>query len=87
MGEWPHARERLVEHHPDAVPVARLGHRLARRLLRRHVSRSPDEVNAVEKSLRSEVRHEAEVEKDDSTPAVDEHVGRLDVSVQLAGAM
>ena len=80
--------ERLVEHHPDAVPVTGWG-RLLERLLRGHVRAVP----TASCSSRTRVdgaghfRRYAEVEQHDTPLFRDEDVGWLDVPVELAGGV
>ena len=84
-GKRQAAGQCLVEHDPDAVPIARGRERLAGRLLGRHVGEraSHDSTRALVQSRRAEVGGEPEVEQDGAAVAPDEHVGRFDVAVQL----
>jgi hypothetical protein len=80
------AGEGLVEHHADAVPVAGGGRGLAGGLLGRHVRGGPEDAvleGGVDRGDDA-VADEAEVEDDDAARAGDEHVGRLEVAVELA---
>ncbi len=81
------AGQGLVEHHADTVPIAGRGYRQARCLFRRHVCDRADDVRLralVDVGL-FQLGGEAEVEQDDASVTVDEHVGGLDVAVELAG--
>ncbi len=78
------ARERLVEHHPERVPVRLRADGPRRRLLRGHVrDRSTDRLLGGAE-LDARVRHEAEVEEHDAPRRRHHHVRRLDVAVDLA---
>ncbi len=82
------AGERLVEQHADAVPVAGLVERLAGDLLRRHVRGRPAAVVDVGAGGRAaQVDREAEVADRDPATLLDQHVRRLDVAMQDAGAV
>ncbi len=83
------ADERLVEEDPDAVPVARVGQRLVEGLLGSHVQGSADHVALEQPRVDHprEIRRHAEVEEDDAAVFVDEHVGGLDVAVDLSCRM
>ena len=77
------AGERLVEHGSDAVPVRRWPHRLASRLLGRHVPRGS------QRALRARfaivhLGDEPEVEDDDAALDGHEDVRRLQVTMELA---
>ena len=89
----PHERgfadERFVEEDAHAVPVARVGQRLVEGLLRSHVHGRADDVALEQPCVDhpGEIRRHAEVEEDDATVFVDEHVGGLDVAVDLSRRM
>ena len=83
------AGQGLVEHHADTVPITRRRYRQACCLFRRHVRDRADDVRLralVEVGL-LQLGGEAEVEQDDASVTVDEHVGGLDVAVELAGVV
>ena len=77
----------LVQHHTDAVPIARVGERPARHLLGRHVRRRAERRQTLARRLRRELEHETEVENLDTTVGRDEDIRRLDVAMQLARRM
>ena len=83
------AGQGLVEHHADTVPIAGRGYRQACCLFRRHVCDRADDVRLralVDVGL-FQLGGQAEVEQDDASITVDEHVGGLDVAVELAGVV
>ena len=68
------AGQGFVEHHADAVPVARRTDLAAHRLLGRHVGRRADDLHRPGQVVPSEVGDEAEVEDDHPAVAGHQHV-------------
>ena len=78
--------QRLVQEDADAVPVAGGPHRIARRLLGRHVRGSPDHtVPGPADRIESAFRYQPEIDQHHAPAPGDHHVGGLDVAVQPAG--
>ncbi len=86
-GERPLAGEDLVQHDADAVPVGGGRHRLRGGLLRRHVRERADDLALAGAIGAPLLGDQAEVEDDGAPVAGDDHVGGLDVAVDLAGAV
>ena len=81
------AGQRLVEHHADAVPVARRRDRQPGRLLRRHVGHGPDDLPVASSGAAPRLSRSAVRPKSSRTTrpsGVTRTFGRLDVPVQLA---
>jgi hypothetical protein len=75
------AGERLVEHDPDGVPIARFRDHAAAPALGRHVARRAGHFG-VDAAARFD--GETEVEQDDAAARLDENVGRLHVAMELS---
>ena len=74
----------LVEHDAHRVPVARRGQLLAPGLLRRHVLRRPSALDALPQLAGFDLGGQTEIEEHHAVFRRDEHVGGLDVPMQLA---
>ena len=83
-GEGEHARERLVEEHPHAVPVTRGAGRRPFDELGGEVLRRPDQRHAAVRRRAAEAHGEAEVDEHQAPLGRHQDVGRLDVTVELA---
>jgi hypothetical protein len=86
--EGPPPGQRLVQHHPDRVPVAGRGQRHVGGLLGRHVRPACRPRPARGCDRRRPARRRTTSPKSSTTRrplGVDQHVGRLEVAVQLAG--
>ena len=83
--ERRHAGEHFISHHGEAVNVAAMIGRFAKRLLWRHVLRRPGK-KARTCHTRADFEHvgESKIADADSIRAVEEDVGRLDVSMDHA---
>ena len=81
--------EHDVQHHPDRVPVRRGRELPTRGLLRRHVRGRAREVVLLVRGDRVGplVLHQAKIEDRHAAFVRDEHVGRLQIAVELAGVM
>jgi len=85
-GEGQAPREHLVEHDADRVPVARRAGAVGTELLGRHVRGRACEIDALV-GVASRRRGEAEVEDRHPSALRDEHVGGLEVAMDLARAV
>ena len=80
------AGQRLEQHDADAVAVGGRGHRRRHRLLGRHVRGGADHGGVADPRLQG-LAHQAEVEHHHAALAGDQHVRRLEIAVDHAGAV
>ena len=83
-------RERLIEHHPDAIPIGRGRGRCPESLLRGHVDRRAHELGGVgieQCRVRAELRDQSEIEQHEPAFGSHQDVRRFDITVQLAVIM
>ncbi len=84
------SRERLEENDPDAVPVGRGRRCIFERLLGCHVAGRADDLALLSQILVGRARQigcHAEVEQNDPALRRDQHVGRFDIAMEVAGRM
>ena len=79
------AAERLIEHYPHGVPVGSLRHGRSVALLGRHVRGRPCHAEPDIALREALAARESEVEDHHASARVDQHVGRLEVSMDDAG--
>jgi hypothetical protein len=80
--------QRFVQCGAHAIPVPSLGGRHARAFFGRYIRRcSTDDVLGAAEVVREKLRDETEVEDHDASLWRHQHIGRLDISMELSQAV